>query len=290
MLIVKVCHQGEIKRVAVPLAVALAELRIKLATLFGLPTGTPVILKYLDDENDLITLGEDEELQEAVRLAQRANLVLRVHMFLPNQPMPAVDFRRSAASSSSSSAPVPSLLSSQLPQLTSALSSTAAAAVAASPSGSSVPVSLSVIVVEHHHGAIAQRTATLSSATSALVEKNAAEVTAKTQQQADQTATVVEDLSRQTSARVEQLAPALAVSVLADRTANQCEGVAQVTTNKVNALADVVAVEVTRLSEKAAQPNPQIAELDRRWAVVASDTAARVNELSAALVQRLMNL
>jgi hypothetical protein len=147
-----------------------------------------------------------------------------------------------------------------------------------------------VIVVEHHHGQIAQRTATISSATSALVEKNAAEVAAKTQLQSDHTASVVDDLARQTSARVEKLTPAAAVTLLSEQTAGQCESVAQTTADKVGALSDVVSIEVSRLSEKAAQGSPQQAELNRHWAVVASDTAARVNELSAALVQRLMDL
>jgi len=286
-LIVKVCHQGEIKRVAVNHDTPLGELRIKLATLFNLPTGTPVILKYLDDENDLITLGEDDEFTEAVRLARNNNLVLRVHMFLPNQPVPATDFKRTLTlSNTANSAPI--LLSSQLPVYTTTTASpTAAAAAAAGPS-------LSVIVVERHYfplSQISQRTATVSNETTALVEKNASEVSSKTAATSDQTAHAMEDIARKTQLHVEKLSvPAGNVGALSDQTAGNCKSLSQSTSDKVSALSDVVAGQMAKHAERAAQANANNAELDRHWAIIASDTASRVDELSAALLQRLMTL
>lgn len=297
-LIVKVCHQGEIKRVAVNLAIPLDELRIKLATLFNQPTGTPVVLKYLDDENDLITLSQEEELQEAVRLAQKNNLVLRVHMFLPNQPLPAADFKVARTSR----ADVPSLLSSQLPVLTNSIATTALSASSSSVSSapaaaSSAPV-LSVIVVERHYlpvSQIGQRTAAISTETSALVEKNAAEVSSKTAHMSDVTSQTVTDVARKTQANVELLSkPSSQVTNAADLTVGTCESVSEATSAKVSALADVIAVQMAKQAEHASQANAQNAaqnaELSRHWAVIASDTASRVDELSAALVQRLLSL
>ena len=286
-LIVKVCHQGEIKRVAVNLGTPLAELRIKLATLFNLPTGTPVVLKYLDDENDLITLSEEEELVEATRLAQKNNLVLRVHMFLPNQPVPATDFKSVRTARSD----VPALLSSQLPVLTNSIITSGSTAAVAS---SSAPVALSVIVVERHYlpmSQIGQRTASISSETSALVEKNANAVASQTALVAEATAHTLDDVARKTQLNVEQSSrPSPAVVKLADQTAGTCESISQSTSDKVSALSDLVAGQMAKQSERTAQANVQSAELDRHWAVIAADTAARVDELSAALVQRLLSL
>lgn len=293
-LIVKVCHQGEIKRVAVSLAIPLDELRIKLATLFNLPTGTPVVLKYLDDENDLITLSQEEELQEAVRLAQKNNLVLRVHMFLPNQAVPVADFKVTRASR----ADVPALLSSQLPVLTNSIPASTALSVSSVPApaaaASAVPSApvLSVIVVERHYlpnSLIGQRTAAISTETTALVEKNAADVASKTALVSDITAQAVDDVARKTQANVELMAQSQA-SKAAEQTAGTCESVSQNTSAKVSALADIVAVQMAKQAESASRANANNAELDRHWAVIASDTAARVDELSAALVQRLLSL
>lgn len=285
-LIVKVCHQGEIKRVAVNLDIPLAELRIKLATLFNMPTGTPVILKYLDDENDLITLGEDEEFAEAVRLARNNNLVLRVHMFLPNQPIPATNFKHTLTHSNNAN-PAPALLSSQLPLFSSTSASPTAAAAAAAPS-------LSVIVVERHYfplSQISQRTATVSNETTALVEKNASEVSSKTAVTSDATALTMEGVARQTQLHVEKISlPAGNVSALSDKTADNCESLARSTSDKVSALADVVAMQMAKHAERAAEANANNTERERHWAIIASDTASRVDELSAALVQRLMSL
>jgi hypothetical protein len=149
-------------------------------------------------------------------------------------------------------------------------------------------------VVERHYfplSQISQRTATVSNETTALVEKNASEVSSKTAVTSDATALTVEGVARQTQLHVEKISlPAGNVSALSDKTADNCESLARSTSDKVSALADVVAMQMAKHAERAAEANANNTERERHWAIIASDTASRVDELSAALVQRLMSL
>lgn len=80
MLVIKLQHQNDIRRLTVEKPVQYADLIGLVKSLYSaLPSS--FLLKYKDDEGDMITVSTQRELDEAVRLHENTNSVLRFTIF-----------------------------------------------------------------------------------------------------------------------------------------------------------------------------------------------------------------
>jgi hypothetical protein len=70
MLVIKLQHANDIRRVTIDKPISFVELVELAKSLFRDALPDPFILKYKDDEGDLITVASDRELREAFRLSQ----------------------------------------------------------------------------------------------------------------------------------------------------------------------------------------------------------------------------
>jgi len=66
-LVLKTEFNGDVRRIPIPVNISFVELYQKIQKIYGFTSN--FIFKYLDDENDLITIGSEEELEEAVRIS-----------------------------------------------------------------------------------------------------------------------------------------------------------------------------------------------------------------------------
>jgi len=97
-VIIKVKDRDDIRRLCIPRSTDFEHLKSVFAQLFGLDV---FVIKYVDDENDLITLSCDEEVQEALRLTKE-NAILRMYISrLDGAALNVSSFSNLSASSSS---------------------------------------------------------------------------------------------------------------------------------------------------------------------------------------------
>lgn len=76
---VKVSFGDDIRRASFTPSSSFAALRELVGKLFGVDE-TSYVLKYQDDEGDKITMASDDELQEAVRIGQNTQKMLRIYV------------------------------------------------------------------------------------------------------------------------------------------------------------------------------------------------------------------
>jgi len=81
----KLKFQDDFRRVSVASTFTFDELSHQIRTLFRLEENSPIIVKYIDDENDACTVSSDEELNEAKRTT--VNGVLRLVISQPAPPV-----------------------------------------------------------------------------------------------------------------------------------------------------------------------------------------------------------
>jgi len=84
-LVLKTEFNGDVRRITIAANISFNEISMKVCKLYGF--AACVILKYLDDENDLITIGSDEELEEAYRIGI-ARKILRLFVSVGDAPLP----------------------------------------------------------------------------------------------------------------------------------------------------------------------------------------------------------
>jgi len=75
-VIIKIKDKDDIRRICIPKSSNLESLNKMLNQLFKIDE---FVIKYVDDENDLVTISCDEELQEAFRLTKE-NTILRMYL------------------------------------------------------------------------------------------------------------------------------------------------------------------------------------------------------------------
>jgi len=291
-MIIKVAFQGEMKRLPVSSSIIFVELNNKLKSLFSIQQN--VIMKYLDDENDLITLTNEDEMREAVRLAQRNNLVVRIHLFTSDQQNVAVEFNIKPKNLTNESTTIPSLLSSQLPLM-------AADSLGASPATPMVvpvnekerqkeklPVVEEKPVLPNGYVTINQRTAQLSEQTATRCSQLAEEISNKTAKTCEEITKKCTKLSQNIPTPSERIDNNCAA--LAERTVACCDSLSNATSAKCNFLADSISSKTEEYSKIGASLDAHTGELGKRWATLADDTTARMNALSAAITQKLLAL
>ncbi|KAL6077640.1 ZZ type zinc finger domain-containing protein [Balamuthia mandrillaris] len=82
MLCLKVRLEEEVRRFSVPQDIGFSELRKAVANMFSVAPEQSLVLRYLDDEREVCTLGSDLELEEAKRLLPVLGLPLRLEVSL----------------------------------------------------------------------------------------------------------------------------------------------------------------------------------------------------------------
>jgi len=90
-LTLKITFGDDTRRISVQTDLSYSDLIQHVTTLFRLSQDqvSAVVLKYLDDESDLVTVSSDQELREAVRDALLAKNLLRFTLFVkPPAPVP----------------------------------------------------------------------------------------------------------------------------------------------------------------------------------------------------------
>jgi len=75
---VKISFNDDIRRVSLDKNITFEELSRNARSIFRFPTTSELVIKYEDDEKDLVTVSSDLELKEAVALAGRIGKVLRL--------------------------------------------------------------------------------------------------------------------------------------------------------------------------------------------------------------------
>jgi hypothetical protein len=305
VITIKVDFNGDLRRLSLPTSLSLAELRLKVAAIFGLDASL-LILKYIDDENDLITLDGEDEMKEALRQCSVTSRALRLFSFVSNEP------RRQLAAAAACSAPTTSTVLSSA-ALTASLA-TNAAAVAAAPSPAA----------ECPPAPTAESTTALASSSDSIPEAPCNDTAAAHQSKvkiSERTAQLVE----QTSERMISIAKEIEVSTstLCNETAMLCSEIstkqaaktfdAAMNLEKYSKLSMDTAARVATLSEEIAARCSRLAEeMSARQASSAqlaaassalmqpkmqsdlrklSDaTSARVGELSADMSRRLAEI
>lgn len=88
MFVLKFYFSNEIRRIALSEQVSFANLSELVRSLFPSLSGK-FVLKYRDNENDLITVTSDQELAEAFRVAQsKSPAILKLQVVQVAQPAP----------------------------------------------------------------------------------------------------------------------------------------------------------------------------------------------------------
>jgi hypothetical protein len=289
-VIIKAELKDDIRRFSTPSNITFADLQSRLRQLYGLSAQT-ISLKYVDDEKDLVTLSTQDEMEEALRVASRQNFVLRIFVFLPDMQPPAqLEFKQQQALTASLT--LPSILPSQLPIISIPLATVEPAAAAkASPADKAVPppaalsLTLTLSSGSDEYIPIAQRTLALAQATSVRCQEIAEDIRQKT-------AKIVQETSLKTNEdcdkaiRMAEQFKAPETQHLSAATAFRVDELSTATSNSCVDIADKISAHTLQYS-KAAEVNEELAQ---QWNTLAMQTTQRVNELAAALTQRLLSL
>jgi len=295
----KVDFNGDLRRVSLPHMVTLAELRQKVATLFALPAEL-LILKYIDDENDLITLDAEDEMKEALRQSGAAARALRVFAFLSNEP------RRQLAAAAASSAPAatPVLCSAALTASLAGSSVTAhraatppapQAAPSASATGPSEDTSDALpcgdtAAAHQSKVKISERTAQLVEQTSERMISIAKEIEASTSTLCNETAVLCSEISSKQAAKTHDAAINL----------EKYSKLSMDTATRVASLSEEIAARCSRLAQEMSARQASSAQLASAASMqpkmqselrkLSDATSARVEALSADMSRRLAEI
>lgn len=79
-LVLKISYNDDIRRVSLENTSNFAQLTTIIRNLFKFGPNAELVVKYEDDEKDLVTITSDLELKEAVGLASKTNSVLRLYV------------------------------------------------------------------------------------------------------------------------------------------------------------------------------------------------------------------
>jgi len=83
---VKAQFRGDIRRFNLAGAASMSLLKARVQALFSIPTESPVVLLYRDDENDLVTMALEEELHYAIQVSKG---LLRLEVRIAGEPNPS---------------------------------------------------------------------------------------------------------------------------------------------------------------------------------------------------------
>ncbi|CAG8783322.1 19982_t:CDS:2, partial [Dentiscutata erythropus] len=93
----KITHLNSVHKLTVPLSIQWNKLEEQIRTIFFVPSGTPFLLRYRDEDGDLITLNSDLEFEQVLRSGARVKFLLT----LPQDEIehPNIDWEISSESS-----------------------------------------------------------------------------------------------------------------------------------------------------------------------------------------------
>ncbi|CAG8578165.1 9638_t:CDS:2 [Cetraspora pellucida] len=72
----KITHLNSVRKLTVPLSIQWTKLEEQIRTIFSVPSGTPFLLRYRDEDGDLITLNSDLEFEQVLRSGARVKFLL----------------------------------------------------------------------------------------------------------------------------------------------------------------------------------------------------------------------
>jgi len=260
-LVLKTEFNGDVRRIPIPVNISFVELYQKIQKIYGFTSN--FIFKYLDDENDLITIGSEEELEEAVRISV-AKKILRLFINdsplsksfteIPKESSKPIEIVRSSVIPLSQSVPVEIKLASSLPL---SLSSSPCSYDAAS-------------------NALLLRQQSLINTTSARVHELSDEINKKT-----------------AKLSAEQAGKATApMYILPKEFYTNIDSLSTTTADKCVALSDRISAKQTELADLATSPQLQskLLEIESNCNELSRKTNERCQDLSSSIFQRLMAL
>ncbi|KAL6077403.1 Agamous MADS-box protein [Balamuthia mandrillaris] len=122
MVVVKVINGEDIRRLSINDSISFEELRDKIRGIYGgsegeglLGPSTPFLVKYTDDEGDLVSISSDGELADALALLP-PKAILRLTIFPQPTPSPASSSSSAATPTTTASLPAASTASQTSPQ------------------------------------------------------------------------------------------------------------------------------------------------------------------------------
>jgi len=86
----KITLQEDLRRISVPTSISFEVLTAQILKLYGLPSTNELLIKYIDDEGDQVSITSAEELQEAFRICNtfRPPILRIVAKVLGNNAVP----------------------------------------------------------------------------------------------------------------------------------------------------------------------------------------------------------
>jgi len=261
-LILKTEFNGDVRRVPIPINISFVELYQKIQKLYGFTSN--FIFKYLDDENDFITVGSDEELEEAIRIGVTKK-ILRLFISLNNDsPL------------SKSLYEIPLKESSKPIEIVQTSVSSLSAPVEIKLASLPLSLSSSPCSYDASSNALLMRQQSLIASTSARVNELSEEINKKTAklsaEQATKTAAPVYIVSKEFITNINSLS--------------------STTADKCMALSDRISAKQTELAELATSPQLQskLMEIETNCNELSRKTNERCQDLSSSIFQRLMAL
>jgi len=266
-IVLKTDYEGDVRRITISTAITFDELCIKIKKIYNLAAN--FTLKYIDDENDLITVASIEELDEAFRLATTRKVLRLTVNLLPNEINTLVlDLPDEP--------PLPKMVQQSMP--TPILQSKIELGLSSSPIS---PPSLSTSpayspFLETSASRLMQRQKYLVDSTSARVNELAEEINKRTAKISMDTA--------------EKTAPIFEVH---DKFISNIDNLSSSTAIKCKSLSDQISAKQAELSELASSPelnSKLLDEIKSTCNTLSHKTNERCQDISNSLFQRLMAL
>ncbi|CAG8723316.1 29327_t:CDS:2 [Gigaspora margarita] len=93
----KITHLNSVRKLTVPLSIQWNKLEEQIRTIFSIPSGMQFLLRYRDEDGDLITLNSDLEFEQVLRSGARVKFLLTLPQDEIEQPN--IDWEISSESS-----------------------------------------------------------------------------------------------------------------------------------------------------------------------------------------------
>ncbi|CAG8785793.1 1823_t:CDS:2, partial [Acaulospora morrowiae] len=82
----KITHLTSVHKLIVPLTIKWADLEEQIRNIFSIPSDTPFLLRYRDEDGDLITLNSDLEFEQVLCTGARVKFLLTLPQDEVDQP------------------------------------------------------------------------------------------------------------------------------------------------------------------------------------------------------------
>jgi len=282
-IILKADYQGELRRVSMPLNFSLSDLLPRLYQMFNVPREKGLIVKYVDDENDLVMLDSNDELSEALRQCIASSAYVLRLFLSPSDRKSMLTLPESAPSAVATSSTMSNslLFSGQLPPLVPLPVKTT----------DTTPPTATVVAVDAAVGSAPSPSTAIAAAVVSSPPPSTANNCPPPQQNTAAAATAAEDdpapnqlRSSGPTDRKSYVKISERTAQLVEQTSLRCASLAHEIEQKTADLADVTTRLCTQVAAQAV-PASQDANV-RKYEALSAAAAARVTALSEEISSR----